>query len=72
MCLRPPPRRGGWQRGQRGRAVGLQLVDQLVGHLGQPAFVGVGQPGWQLGDRHPGHLGDLDVVVGQLSTRAAH
>ncbi len=37
------PRRAGRQRRQGRRAVGLQQFDQFVGHLGQPAFIGVGQ-----------------------------
>ena len=72
MRLRPPPRRAGRQRRQRGRAVGLQLVDQFAGDLGEPAFVGVGQPGRQLLHRHPRHLGDLDVFVGQLPAGEPH
>jgi len=36
MCLRATPWRAGRQRRERGGAVALQLVDELVGHLGQP------------------------------------
>ena len=46
--LGAPPRRGARQRRQCGGPVGVQLVDQLAGDLGESAFVGVGQPGRQL------------------------
>ena len=45
------------------------LLQQLGGPPDQPALVGVGQPGLQLGQRHPGHLGHLDVLVGQLAAQ---
>lgn len=50
----------------------MQLVDQLVGDLGEPALVGVGQFGGQFSDGHPGHLGDFDVLVGEFATAEAH
>ena len=68
-------RRRGEVRGSGGKDGGpvrVQLVDQLPGHLGEPAFVGVGQPRRQLLQRHPGHLADFDVLVGELAAEKAH
>ena len=62
-------------RGSGGNAdgpVGVQLVDQFVGDLGEFALVGIGQPGRQLLERHPGHLADLDVLVGQFAAEEPH
>jgi hypothetical protein len=50
----------------------LQLVDQFVGHAGQAAFVGVGQPRRQIPHGHPGHLGDFEVLVGELAAGETH
>ena len=52
--------------------VGMQLVDQLTGDLGEPAFVGVGQPRRQLLERHPRHFADFDVLVGELAAEEPH
>ena len=50
----------------------MQLVDQLTGDLGESAFVGVGQPGRQLLERHPRHFTDFDVLVGELAAEEPH
>ena len=55
------------KRRQCRRPVVVQLVDQLVGDLGELALVGVGQSGGQLRQRHPRHLADLDIL-GKLNS----
>ena len=50
----------------------MQLVDQLGRDLGQLALVGVGKPGGQFPQRHPGHLADLYVFVGQFAAEKSH
>lgn len=43
----------------------------MIRHVGEFAFVGVGEPRPQLGQGHPRDLGDLDVGVGQFATEVA-
>ena len=61
----------GQRRQCRGTVV-VQLVDQFARDFGQLALVGVGKSGGQLLQRHPGHLADLDVFVGELAAEEPH
>ena len=69
----------GWRRGELGgsggSAAGPSLCSLSISSsatCGQSPFVGVGQPGRQLPHRHPGHLGDFEVLVAQLAAGEPH